>query len=147
MIVTAVDTVTALVAITKVVLVAPCATDTLTGTVAPVLLLDSDTANPPAGAAALKVTVPVEEVPPVTLVGFTDSAESAAGGGAALPFTVSVAVREIPLAEAVRVVVLVVAATRVETGKVVLVNPPGTVADAGTVAAAVIELLVAKLAD
>lgn len=140
-IVTAVAAVTVLVGIAKVALVAPCTADTLACTVAAVLLLDSATANPPAGAADVKLTVPCAEVPPVTLVGFTDTAESDTGGGAALPFTVSVAVREIPLAEAVRVVVLVVAATRVETGKVVLVNPPGTVTVAGTVAAAVFELV------
>jgi hypothetical protein len=51
-IVTGVDVVTALVGITKVALVAPCATDTLAGTVAAaVLLLDSDTTSPPAAHA------------------------------------------------------------------------------------------------
>ena len=138
-IVTSVDVVTALVAIGKVVLVAPGATDTLAGTVAAAVLLDSDTTAPPVGAAALKVTVPVEELPPWTVAGDSDSAESAAGGGAALPFTVSVAVCEIPLAEAVMVVVRVVAATRVEIGKVPLLNK--TVVVAGTVAAAVFELV------
>jgi hypothetical protein len=111
------------------------------GTVAAVLLLDSDTAKPPAGAADVKVTVPCEEeAPPTTLVGFTDTADSAACV-AKLPFTVSVAVRETPLAEAVMIVLLVVVATRVDTGKVLLDSPPGTVVVAGTVAASVFELV------
>ena len=41
------------------------------------LLLDKDTEIPPVGAAPLKVTVPVGEVPPGTLVGFTESEERA----------------------------------------------------------------------
>jgi hypothetical protein len=82
-IVTGVDVVTALVEIANVALVAPCATDTLAGTVAAVLLLESDTPNPPAGAAAVSVTVPCAPLPPTTLVGLTDTAESAAGAVAA----------------------------------------------------------------
>ena len=38
-------------------------------------MLDSNTSAPPLGAAALKVTVPVEEAGPTTLVGLTDSAD------------------------------------------------------------------------
>jgi len=34
------------------------------------LLLERDTTAPPLGAAPLRVAVPVEEVPPVTLTGF-----------------------------------------------------------------------------
>jgi hypothetical protein len=34
------------------------------------LLLESETVEPPEGAAELRVTVPVELFPPVTLVGF-----------------------------------------------------------------------------
>ena len=49
-IVTGVDVVTALVAIAKVALVAPCGTDTPAGTVAAALPLDRETAKPPAGA-------------------------------------------------------------------------------------------------
>ena len=67
----------------KVALVAPAAMTTLAGVLATlVLLLESATVAPPAGAAALKVTVPVEEFPPVTLVGFSVSEESVGGGGA-----------------------------------------------------------------
>lgn len=134
-----VEVVTALVVTVKLALVAPAATVTLAGTVAAVELSESITATPPVGAAALKVTVPVEELPPWTAAGDSDRAEGVGpGGGAALPLTVSVAVREIPLADAVMVVVRVVWATKVETGKVALLRKTVTVA--GTVAAAVFEL-------
>jgi hypothetical protein len=93
-IVTGVDAVTALVAIPKVALVAPCATDTPAGTVAAVLLLDRDTAKPPAGAGDVSVTVPCDEAPPVTLVGFTDTVERAAGAAGGV--TISVALRVAP---------------------------------------------------
>ena len=95
MIVADVDVVTALVGIAKVALVVPCPTETRAGTVAAaLLLLDSDTTKPPDGAAEVRVTVPCEEVPPVTLVGFTATVESAAG--AAGGETVSVALRVAP---------------------------------------------------
>lgn len=78
--VTAVDAKTALVLIVNVAAVAPAATVTLAGTrAAAVLLLESTTMAPPAGAAALSVTVPVEEFPPTTLVGFTVSDETVTG--------------------------------------------------------------------
>src|SRR5258708_37886165 len=64
--------------------VAAAATVTLEGVLATfVLLLESVTTAPPEGAAPLRVTVPVEEFPPVTLVGFTESEERVAAGGAA----------------------------------------------------------------
>ena len=82
--VTVVDAATALVLTVNVALVAPAATVTLDGTVAAaVLLLESVTVAPPAGAAPLSVTVPVEEFPPVTLVGFSESDERVGGGGGA----------------------------------------------------------------
>src|SRR5437773_108259 len=83
--VAAVDAVTALVVIVNVALVAPAATVTLEGTVAAaVLLLESATVAPPAGAAPLNVTVPVEDcVQPITLVGLSVSDESVGAGGAA----------------------------------------------------------------
>jgi len=75
--------VTALVATVKVALVAPAATVTLAGVLATaVLLLESVTVAPPDGAAALKVTVPVDEFPPVTLAGFKVSEERVGRGGA-----------------------------------------------------------------
>src|SRR5215210_6635915 len=61
-------------------LVAPAATVTLAGTVATaVLLLMRDTRAPPVGAPVVSVTIPVDELPPVTDVGFTLTAFSAAG--------------------------------------------------------------------
>jgi hypothetical protein len=48
------------------------------GTLAAVLLLDSATEIPPDGAALLKVTVPVAEVPLFTLVGLTATDDRAA---------------------------------------------------------------------
>ena len=66
----------------KLALVAPPATVTLAGTVATlVLLLDRLTTAPPLGAAALSVTVPVEELPPVTLDGLRLSAVSVGAAG------------------------------------------------------------------
>lgn len=82
-IVTGVDVVTPLVPIANVAVVEPCATVTSAGTVATtVLLLESDTANPPAGAAAVSVTVPCDPFPPTTEDGLTETAESAAVAGA-----------------------------------------------------------------
>ena len=58
--------------IVNVALVAPLGTVTFAGTLATeVLLLDSDTSAPPAGAGPVSVTVPVEGLPPTTLDGFT----------------------------------------------------------------------------
>ena len=55
-------------------LVAPADTVTLAGTVAAaVLLLESVTTAPPDGAAPDNVTVPCDELPPVTLAGESDS--------------------------------------------------------------------------
>jgi len=68
----------------KVALVAPAGMITLEGTLAaPVLLLESATCAPPAGAGPLSVTVPVEDcIPPTTLVGFSESEERVGAGGA-----------------------------------------------------------------
>ena len=78
-----VDAVTVLVLTVRDALVAPAATVTLEGTAAAaVLLLESVTVAPPAGAAPLNVTVPVEEFLPVTLVGFSESNESETEAGA-----------------------------------------------------------------
>src|SRR5262249_48615097 len=74
--------VTAFVAVTaevlpgKVVLVCPCGTSTLLGTVATAPLLDRNTPTPPEGAAMFSDTVPVEELPPVTELGLSDSADT-----------------------------------------------------------------------
>src|SRR5215467_12476873 len=80
-IVTTVPVVTRLVVMAKVALVAPAATVTETGTAAALaLLLVSETTAPPAGAAALSVTVPVLRAPPVTVDGFI-TAELSVGAG------------------------------------------------------------------
>ncbi len=80
--VTELDEPTALVLTVKLALVVPPATVTLAGTVAtPVLLLDRLTTAPPPGAAALSVTVPVEELPPVTLDGLRLSEDRVGRGG------------------------------------------------------------------
>src|SRR5712692_7413144 len=79
--VTGVDAATALVFTGKVALVTPTGTVTLEGTLAALLLLERATVAPPAGAAPLSVTVPVEEFPPVTLVGFSVSDERERVGG------------------------------------------------------------------
>jgi hypothetical protein len=58
----------------KVALFAPAGTFTLGGTATTaVLLLKRLTTAPPAGAAALSITVPVEELPPPTQAGENDS--------------------------------------------------------------------------
>lgn len=60
------------VVIVKFAVVAPEATVTLAGTcAAAVLLLDRVTTAPPVGAAPANVTVPVDDVPPSTELGFT----------------------------------------------------------------------------
>ena len=64
----------------KVAVVAPAATVTFAGTVAAALSLDNVTRAPPVGAGLLRVTVPVEALPPVTLVGVTLTAERFATG-------------------------------------------------------------------
>ena len=94
--VTVVDEATALVLTTNVALVAPAAIVTLGGMLAAPLLLESATCAPPVGAAPLSVTVPVEEFPPATLVGFSESEEIVGGGGGA-GATVSEAVLVTPL--------------------------------------------------
>jgi hypothetical protein len=70
--VTDVDAATGIVAIWKVAFAPPAATVTLPGTVAAMVsLLDNEMTAPPAGAGPPSVTVAVEELPPLTLVGFT----------------------------------------------------------------------------
>ena len=81
--VTLVFALTALVVTLKLALLAPAATVTLARTPAAAgLLLESVTTAPPEGAAAVKVAVPVEEVGPTTLGGFTDTADKLATAGA-----------------------------------------------------------------
>ena len=93
LIVTAVSTLTTLVVTVNVAVVAPAATVTLAGTVAARLLLDKVTTAPPAGAGPLRVTVPVDGLPPITLVGFTVTEDIVTGS----VVTISVAVRVVLL--------------------------------------------------
>jgi len=73
--VTVVDVATTLVLIANVAPVAPAATVTLEGTLATDVSLLERVTCAPAGATPLNVTVPVEEFPPMTLVGFKESEE------------------------------------------------------------------------
>ena len=78
--VTDAEVATGFVVTVKLAVVAPAATVTFGGTVAAaVLLLDTVTVNPPGGAAAVRVIVPVEELPPVTAVGFTPTDDNPGG--------------------------------------------------------------------
>ncbi len=70
---------TATVVIVNVPVVAPAATVTVAGTVALVELEVRPTDTPPVPAAPLRVTVPVEDVPPVRVAGLSETLESAAG--------------------------------------------------------------------
>jgi hypothetical protein len=74
---------TAEVLTTKEAMLAPAGTVTVEGTLATeVLLLESATCAPPAGAGPLRVTVPVEDcAPPITLLGFSDREATVGGGG------------------------------------------------------------------
>jgi hypothetical protein len=69
------------VATVKLALVCPAPTVTFAGTVAAALLLDNVTIVPPLGAAAVRVTVPVELAPPLTVLGLSVSAEGTGAGG------------------------------------------------------------------
>jgi hypothetical protein len=135
-IVTTVVDVTALVVTTNPTVVAPAGTVTLAGTAAAsVLLLDRVTTTPPAGAAALSVTVPVDVLPPGTLVGWRLSDVSVVAG-----VTVSCADRVAPSAPPEIVTMVDVVTGLVATINVAVVLPAGTVTPLGTVAAAVLLL-------
>src|SRR5882724_4114752 len=137
---TVVEAATALVLTVNVALVAPAATVTLDGTLAAVvLLLESVTTAPPDGAAPLNVTVPVEEFPPVTLVGFSESDVRVGGGGGA-GVTVNEADRVTPLYVPEMVTVVDAATALVLIVNVALVAPAATVKLDGTVAAVVLLL-------
>lgn len=84
-----VEAVTDVVAMVKLALVDPAATVTFAGTDVAVELSESETSAPPLGAAALSVTVPLDELPPTTLLGLTDTVESAALGGGEEPAVTS----------------------------------------------------------
>jgi hypothetical protein len=120
---------TALVFTAKLAVVAPAATVTLAATVASALSLDRVTTAPSAGAALLRVTVPVEEDPPVTLAGATETLESTGG-------LIAKAVVCGPLKLAVMVAEVVVPTAVVLTVKFAVASPAATITLAATVAAA-----------
>src|SRR5262245_16803202 len=105
---------------------------TVAGTLAALLLLESVTCAPPEGAAALRVTVPVDDcAPPLTLVGFSVSEETVTGGGV----TVSEAVRSEERRDGEVVGTVEAATACVLTVKLALLAPAGMVTVAGTLAA------------
>jgi len=127
---------TTLVLTAKVAVVAFAATVTLEGTVAAaVLLLLSVTTAPPAGAGPVSVTVPVDEVPPITVVGFRLTEL----GTAAATVRLTLWVVLLNVAEMVTDVLLLT--MLVVTVNVAVVVPPATVTLEGTVATAVLPLL------
>src|SRR5437879_2511386 len=137
---TAVEAATALVLTVKVALVAPAATVTLEGTLAAVvLLLESVRSEERRVGDALRVTVPVEEFPPGTLVGFSGSDERVGGGGGA-GVSVSEVDLVVPLKVAEMVTAVEAATALVLTVKVALVAPAATVTLEGTLAAVVLLL-------
>jgi hypothetical protein len=71
---------TAVVAIVNWAELLPALTVTVAGRVVAPLLSERATTIPPAGAGAERVTIPVELVPPVTVVGLSESPLSATGG-------------------------------------------------------------------
>ena len=140
-IVTGVDAETELVEIAKVALVAPCATVTLTGTAAAVLLPDSVAVNPPAGAALVSVTVPCDAVPPVTLAGLTASDDNEAVGGGVDGDINITALRLTPPNPPPMVADVTAVTDTVLTVNVALVAPAATITLPGTVAALVLLLV------
>ena len=111
--------------------VAPAGTVTVAGTVAiAALLTERLTVKPPDGALKFSVTVPLLDFPP-----FTEAGESVTATGTG-GFTTKDWVIELDPIVAVMLAVVGVATAPVVTVKVWLVEPPDTVAEAGTVAAA-----------
>jgi hypothetical protein len=95
------------------------------------LLLESETVEPPEGAAELRVTVPVELFPPVTLVGFKVTEETFTTG---VPVTVRNACATLDPSVAVIADVWVPVMDVVVTVNEALVLPAATVTLPGTLA-------------
>ena len=116
----------------KLALVCPADTVTLDGTVATdVLLLESVTVAPPDGAAAVRVTVPVELFPPLTLVGLRVNEERVTVPAGVM---VNVACCELLPNVAVITAVVVVVTEVVVTVNEAPVLPAATVTLLGTLA-------------
>ena len=121
---------TEMVATVNVALVVPAGTVTLVGVDADVELSLRDTTVPPLGAAAVNVTVPVDDVPPTTVVGLRLTPESDVEAGASS--TVIAENRMVPFSDAVRLTVVVRDEGDVVMVKFALVAPAGTITLAGT---------------
>jgi hypothetical protein len=120
--------------------VLPAGTVTEAGTLAAaVLLLCRATLTPPVGAGPVRVTVPVEDPPPVTLVGFTVTEVRLTGGVITVGVTVSVALWFEPN-EPVMITAVFALTALVLMAKVALVLPVETTTLAGVCAAAVLLL-------
>jgi hypothetical protein len=74
---------TVLVVTVKLALTCPSGITTLPGMRAALLLVERNAAVPPGGAACVRVTVPIDELPPRTLVGFNERLATEADGGGA----------------------------------------------------------------
>ena len=126
-------TLTAAVVTVNVADVCPAATVTVPGTIADELLDASAINKPPVGAGPLSVTVPVDDVPPATVVGF-NTTDATSGD-----VTVSDALAVVEKAAAVIVDVASVPTGFVVTVNVAVVCPAAIVTVAGTVAAPLFE--------
>jgi hypothetical protein len=111
----------------------PAATNTLAGTVALVEFDPRVTVSPPVGAFPFRVTVPVDELLPITVAGETETLESATGLIVRPPVIVMLS----PVAEIVATVRVVTLA--VVTVNVAEVEPAATVTVAGTIALALLD--------
>jgi hypothetical protein len=125
--------VTEVVVIVKDALLALAGTVMVAGICAAALLSERLTTKPPLGAGPVKVTVPVDELPPTTLVGFRLNTESPGG------VTVKLVVCVMALRVAESVAVTVLAVELVVTLNLALVAFACTVTDAGTWAVVLLE--------
>jgi hypothetical protein len=126
---------TGVVVIVNVALVEPAGTVTLAGTVAAALPEVRLTDIPPVGAGPVKVTVPVDDVPPMTAVGFKLTPDTIGA------LTVKLAVFVALSANVPVMTTGVLAETAVVViAKFAIVPPCATVTEAGTVTAALFEL-------
>lgn len=119
---------------------APAAIVTVAGTEPAALFDESAMTNPPAGATPLIVTVPEDEVPPITDVGLNVTVVTAG------TVIVNVAVEDVPLAVAVMSDVVLTVAPLVVIAKVPVVDPAGIEIEAGTPATELPEVNVTVVA-